>query len=100
MSSIEGETLILRLVRAGEIVGLGCVMSGGRHEFTAEALDDCWISFVDGDTFRQFIRQHNDACVELTPTTRIQVHGSAQSGPISWFLPLGGIEAARLYWIH
>jgi CRP/FNR family transcriptional regulator, cyclic AMP receptor protein len=65
MSSIEGKALILRLVRSGEILGLGCVMSGGRHEFTAETLDDCRISFVDRDAFRQFIRQHNDACARV-----------------------------------
>jgi CRP/FNR family cyclic AMP-dependent transcriptional regulator len=65
MSSIEGKTLILRLVHAGEILGLGCTMGGGRHEFTAEALDDCRISFVDRDAFRQFVRQHNDACARV-----------------------------------
>ncbi len=65
MSSLEGKTLILRVVRAGEIVGLGCTLSGARHEFTAEALDDCRLSFVDRQNFRQFIRQHNDACARV-----------------------------------
>ncbi len=62
MSSVEGKTLILRLVRAGEIIGLGCTVSGARHEFTAEALEDCRISFIDRESFQQFVQHHNDAC--------------------------------------
>ncbi len=38
--SREGKVLILRVAIPGDLIGLGAVVSGGRHEFTAEIVED------------------------------------------------------------
>jgi len=61
ISSSEGKTLILRIAKAGEILGLMAVFSGTPYEVTAETLHPCQIAFVRRDDFMRFIAQHPEA---------------------------------------
>ena len=60
ISSKEGKTLILRIVRAGEILGLTAVLSGKEYEVTAETLRPCQIAFVRRDDFMRLVAQHRE----------------------------------------
>src|SRR5512146_2537096 len=46
-TSVEGKTLILRIARAGEILGLDSVITGTPYHLTAETLQPCRLSFVE-----------------------------------------------------
>ena len=61
ISSSEGKTLILRIAKAGEILGLMAVFSGTPYEVTAETLHPCQIAFIRRDDFMRFIAQHPEA---------------------------------------
>jgi CRP/FNR family transcriptional regulator len=61
VGSSEGKTLILRIARAGEILGLMPTLSGGMHEVTAETIRPCQITFVRHDQFMRFLTQHPEA---------------------------------------
>jgi len=61
ISSKEGKTLILRIAKAGEILGLTAVLSGKDYEVTAETLRPCQIAFVRRDDFMRLIAQHHEA---------------------------------------
>ena len=61
ISSSEGKTLILRIAKAGEILGLMATLSGKTYEVTAETLHPCQIAFVRRDDFLRFVAQHPEA---------------------------------------
>jgi len=58
ISSGEGKTLILRIAKPGEILGLTSVLSGTPYEVTAEALRPCQVAFVRRDEFLRLLAQH------------------------------------------
>jgi CRP/FNR family transcriptional regulator, cyclic AMP receptor protein len=58
-SSSEGKTLILRIARPGEVLGLSSALSGNPYEVTAVTLRPCQIAFVSSADFQQFLRKHS-----------------------------------------
>ena len=61
ISSSAGKTLILRITKPGEILGLMAVMSGSPYEVTAETLHPCQVAFVRRDDFLRFLTKHPEA---------------------------------------
>jgi CRP/FNR family transcriptional regulator, cyclic AMP receptor protein len=61
ISSSAGKTLILRITKPGEILGLMAVMSGSPYEVTAETLHPCQVAFVRRDDFLRFLTNHPEA---------------------------------------
>jgi CRP/FNR family cyclic AMP-dependent transcriptional regulator len=59
--SSEGKTLILRIARPGDILGLMAVFSNKPYEVTAETLHPCHIIFVCREDFLRFLAKHTDA---------------------------------------
>jgi CRP/FNR family transcriptional regulator, cyclic AMP receptor protein len=62
-TSRDGKTLILRIARAGEVLGLHASVSGKPYELTAEALQPCQLDFIRRDDFLRFLQHHSDACL-------------------------------------
>lgn len=58
ISSRSGKTLILRIAKAGEILGLMATMSGSPYEVTAETLHPCQVAFIRRDDFLHFVAQN------------------------------------------
>jgi CRP/FNR family cyclic AMP-dependent transcriptional regulator len=58
ISSSGGKTLILRIAKPGEILGLMATMSGIPYEVTAETLHPCQIAYVRRDDFLCFMGKH------------------------------------------
>jgi CRP/FNR family cyclic AMP-dependent transcriptional regulator len=61
ISSSGGKTLILRIAKPGEILGLMATMSGSPYEVTAETLHPCQVAFVRRDDFLRFVAKHPEA---------------------------------------
>lgn len=61
VSSSEGKTLILRIAKPGEVLGLMPAMSGSPYEATAETLHPCQVAFIRRDDFLRFIAKHPEA---------------------------------------
>jgi CRP/FNR family transcriptional regulator len=61
VSSSEGKTLILRIARPGEVLGLMAALAGTPHEVTAEALRPCQVAFIRRDAFLRFLATHPEA---------------------------------------
>jgi CRP/FNR family transcriptional regulator, cyclic AMP receptor protein len=61
ISSSGGKTLILRIAKPGEILGLMATISGDPYEVTAETLHPCQVSFVRRDDFLRFVGKHHEA---------------------------------------
>jgi len=58
ISSSEGKTLIMRVAKAGEILGLMAGMSGGPYEVTAETIRPCQVAFIRREDFQRFLAKH------------------------------------------
>lgn len=54
VSSSEGKTLILRIAKPGEVLGLMATLSGEPYELTAETLRPCRVAFIRRDEFLRF----------------------------------------------
>ena len=62
-TSRDGKTLILRIARAGEVLGLDAVVTSRLYEMTAQTMQPCQLNFVSREDFLRFIREHSDACL-------------------------------------
>lgn len=58
ISSSAGKTLILRIAKPGETLGLMAAISGSPYEVTAETLHPCQVAFVRRDDFLHFVAKH------------------------------------------
>src|ERR1700758_5543481 len=58
ISSSAGKTLILRIAKPGEILGLMAAMSGTPYEVTAETIHPCQVAYVRRDDFLRFVTKH------------------------------------------
>jgi len=58
-TSYGGKTLVLRIAKPGEVLGLLSALSGDPYEVTAETLRPCQVAFVSSNDFQQFLRKHS-----------------------------------------
>ena len=56
--SSDGKTLILRIAKPGEVLGLAAVMGGTPYHATAETLRPSQVVFIRRDDFQHFIASH------------------------------------------
>jgi CRP/FNR family transcriptional regulator, cyclic AMP receptor protein len=78
ISSREGKTLILRIAKPGEILGLMAVLSGKSYEVTAETLRPCQIAFVRRDDFLRLIAQNPEASQAVVRQLSSNYHGACE----------------------
>ena len=78
MASAEGKTIIVRVVEAGELLGLHSAISGDTHEVTAETLQPCQVDFVRRDDFLKLLREHADVAVNAMEQFGSYYRGACQ----------------------
>jgi CRP/FNR family transcriptional regulator, cyclic AMP receptor protein len=61
----DGRTLILKIAKPGEALGLNSVITGKPHDLTAEILQPAELSFIPRVDFLSFITEHGDACLHF-----------------------------------
>jgi len=61
----DGKTLIFKIAKPGEILGLNATLSGTAHEITAEALQPARLAYIGREDFLKFIRENGDACLHV-----------------------------------
>lgn len=60
-SSHDGNTLILRIAKPGDVLGLGAIVSGSLHNTSAETGQSCQLNFVKGPDFLHFLEHNGEA---------------------------------------
>lgn len=78
ISSSEGKTLILRIAKPGEVLGLMATLSGEPYEVTAETLRPCQVAFVRRDEFLRFIAQHPEASLGIVRLLTAHYHAACE----------------------
>ncbi len=66
MTSPDGNSIILRIIEPGELIGLGSNISGTPHEFTAETIEPSQVNFIKHDAFLQLIHGNPEFAVKVT----------------------------------
>jgi len=64
-TSADGKSIIVRMVEAGEIVGLAGTLSGKPYELTAEAMEPLQANFIPRDAFLNFLKENGDAALRV-----------------------------------
>lgn len=62
-TSKDGKTVILRISKAGEVLGLHATVTGMPYEFRAETMQPCQLNFVSREDFLPFLKKYSDACL-------------------------------------
>lgn len=97
MTSSEGKTVILRIIKPGEVLGLHAVVSGKPYQASAETMEPCQLNFVRRDDFLRFLSQHAEASIHAAQqlsesyqaacdTVRSLGLGRSASGKLARFL--------------
>ncbi len=66
ITSPAGKTLILRIAKPGEVLGLDAVVTGKPYQLTAEMMQPSLLNFVNREDFLRFLKEHSDACLQAT----------------------------------
>lgn len=61
----EGRTLILKIAKPGEALGLNSVITGKPYDVTAEILQPTELAFISRTDFLNFITRNGDACLHF-----------------------------------
>ena len=59
----DGKTFILRIAKAGEVLGLHASVTGKPYELTAKTMQPCQVNFVSREDFLPFLKMHGDVCL-------------------------------------
>ncbi|HEV2177383.1 MAG TPA: Crp/Fnr family transcriptional regulator [Terriglobia bacterium] len=78
MTSAEGKTVILRIVRPGEVLGLHAVVSGELYQASAETLEPCQVNFVRREDFLHFLSQHAEASLRAAQHLSGSYHAACE----------------------
>jgi CRP/FNR family transcriptional regulator, cyclic AMP receptor protein len=78
LSSSGGKTLILRLARPGEVLGLMAAISGTPYEATAETMEPCQLAFIRSDDFSRFIHKYPEVYRSMMRQMSAQYFGTCQ----------------------
>lgn len=64
-SSTEGKTLITKISRAGDVLGLNAAISNHAYEVTAEMIEPGQANFIPREALLQFLREHGEVAVRV-----------------------------------
>ncbi len=75
----DGKTLILKIAKPGEVIGLNSVLTGKPHEITVETLQPCQLAFINKSDFMRYLREHGDACLHVAQHAGRDCHSAYES---------------------
>jgi len=78
VASPEGKTIIVRVAKAGELLGLDSVVSGDAYEITTETLQPCQVGFVRREDFLKLLHEHWDIAVSVVQQVSNYYRGACQ----------------------
>jgi CRP/FNR family transcriptional regulator, cyclic AMP receptor protein len=65
VGSSHGDSLLLRAVGPGEILGLSATLTGQGHEVTAQTTTAAELAFIRRKDFLRYLREHSDVCLRV-----------------------------------
>jgi CRP/FNR family transcriptional regulator len=78
ITSSEGKALILKIVGAGEVLGLNAAVSGRPYEVTVETLEPCQVNFIKREEFLRFLAEHAEASIHAAQQLSSSYHAACE----------------------
>jgi CRP/FNR family cyclic AMP-dependent transcriptional regulator len=78
ISSSEGKKLIIRIAKAGELLGLMAALAGSAYEVTAETTCRCEAAFVPSADFLRFITKYPEASQTVAKQISLQYQATCE----------------------
>jgi CRP/FNR family cyclic AMP-dependent transcriptional regulator len=76
LCSGDGRTLILRMAKAGDVLGLPGTLSGKQYEVTAETLGPCQLAFIKREPFLRLMNNYKEISLGVAQQLTA-IYGSA-----------------------
>ena len=73
-SGDDGKEQIIRLVKAGDILGYRALLSGERYSASAEALEDTQVCFIPRDLFVKILKLDSNLAFEMMKLLSDELH--------------------------
>jgi CRP/FNR family transcriptional regulator len=73
-NSRDGQSITLRLVERGEVLGLSSVISNASYLASAETLKPSQVSFIPRLPFLQFLRANSDVALSVAKHLSMELH--------------------------
>jgi CRP/FNR family transcriptional regulator len=70
--------MIMRIAKAGELLGLMATMAGTPYEVTAETIHPCQVAFVRREDFLRFVATHPEASQNVVRQMSSQYRGACE----------------------
>lgn len=71
-TSREGRTLILKIARAGEVLGLSAALANQPYEVTAESMEPCRVKTIRRQAIMDFFDRNPDAALRAARTVALE----------------------------
>jgi CRP/FNR family cyclic AMP-dependent transcriptional regulator len=94
--STQGEAIILRLVEAGELLGLSSLIAGTSYAATAETLTPAQVAFIPARKFQRFLRTHPDVALRVAEHLSMELHKSWEQARLLALAPSTRSKLAQL----
>ncbi len=78
LTSSDGKALILKILNAGEVLGLNAAVSGRSYEVTAETLEPCQVNFVKREDFLRFLSGQSEASIRAAQQLSRNYHAACE----------------------
>ncbi|HVT43593.1 MAG TPA: Crp/Fnr family transcriptional regulator [Thermoanaerobaculia bacterium] len=75
-SSSEGKRLILKIVEAGEVLGLSSAILGCTYDVSAETIEPSQVNFIKRDDFLQLLAANTEACFHTAEQLSEKYHAA------------------------
>lgn len=76
LSEKNGKTLIFKIAKPGEVLGLSATVSGKPYELAAQTLEPCQVNFVKREDFLRFLKENADACFKVAEQLSVKYNNA------------------------
>ncbi len=94
--SRQGESIILRLVESGELLGLSSLIAASPYAATAETLTPAQVAFIPARKFQRFLRSHPDVALRVAEHLSMELHKSWEQARLLALAPSTRSKLAQL----
>ncbi|MBV8206281.1 MAG: Crp/Fnr family transcriptional regulator [Acidobacteria bacterium] len=77
-TSREGKTVIIRIARPGEVIGLSSVVGGTPHQATVEAMSPCLTRFISREDFTRLLKKSPELSMQVARALSAEFHAACQ----------------------
>lgn len=96
IASAEGKTVVLRVARPGEMLGINATLTGKPYSATVETLERCRIDFIPGEDLLNLLDRDKKACLDVAKALGRKLNGVVDHTRLLFLSRSASEKVARL----